>query len=75
MYSCSNFFCINLILTGSSTDGKTSQKLECHLPKHVKLNTVLMFFLSPVIQFFLNFRLGMNPFQKNPKHASVLAER
>lgn len=23
----------------------------------------------------LTFRLGMNPFQKNPKHASVLAER
>lgn len=75
MYSCSNFFCINLILTGSSTGGKTSQKLQCHGLKHVKLNAVFKFFLSPVMQFFLNSRLGMNPFQKNPKHASVLAER
>jgi len=26
-------------------------------------------------KILLIFRLGMNPFQKNPKHASVLAER
>ncbi|KAK2522737.1 Ep400 [Columba guinea] len=30
--------------------------------------------IKPLNTALLNFRLGMNPFQKNPKHASVLAE-
>ncbi|KAI1233030.1 hypothetical protein IHE44_0006220 [Lamprotornis superbus] len=30
--------------------------------------------IKPLNAVLLNFRLGMNPFQKNPKHASVLAE-
>lgn len=33
------------------------------------------FFLHAVTCLRLCCRLGMNPFQKNPKHASVLAER
>lgn len=42
-----------------------------HLKRMVKSSFIFNF-----INLFLNVhRLGMNAFQKNPKHASVLAER